>query len=95
MDKYKVILKIEETKRLASEKKYKEAYEEMKFLNLAKMKNYEDLIIFADIFVRNKKYVEAKELLERLHVKTVTRRLLTQLIFVSAKTKNFVDAEKY
>lgn len=95
MDKYKVILKIEETKRLASEKKYKEAYEEMKYLNLAKMKNYEDLIIFADIFVRNKKYVEAKELLERLHMKTVTRRLLTQLIFVSAKTKNFVDAEKY
>lgn len=95
MDKYKVILKIEQTKRLASEKKYKEAYEEMKFLNLAKMKNYDDLIIFADIFVRNKKYVEAKELLERLHTKTVTRRLLTQLIFVSAKTKNFVDAEKY
>lgn len=95
MDKYKVILRIEETKRLASVKKYKEAYEEMKYLNLAKMKNYEDLIIFADIFVRNKKYVEAKELLERLHVKTVTRRLLTQLIFVSAKTKNFVDAEKY
>ena len=95
MDKYKVILRIEETKRLASEKKYKEAYEEMKFLNLAKMKNYEDLIIFADIFVRNKKYVEAKELLERLHRKTVTRRLLTQLIFVSAKTKNFVDSEKY
>ena len=60
-----------------------------------KMKNYEDLIIFADIFVRNKKYVEAKELLERLHAKTVTRRLLTQLIFVSSKTKNFVDAEKY
>ena len=95
MDKYKVILRIEETKRLASVKKYKEAYEEMKFLNLAKMKNYEDLIIFADIFVRNKKYVEAKELLERLHAKTVTRRLLTQLIFVSSKTKNFVDAEKY
>ncbi len=95
MDKYKVILKIEETKRLASVKKYKEAYEEMKYLNLAKMKNYEDLIIFADIYVRNKKYVEAKELLERLHTKTVTRRLLTQLIFVSAKTKNFVDAEKY
>lgn len=95
MDKYKVILKIEQTKRLASEKKYKEAYDEMKFLNLAKMKNYDDLIIFADIFVRNKKYVEAKELLERLHTKTVTRRLLTQLIFVSAKTKNFVDAEKY
>lgn len=95
MDKYKVIVRIEETKKLASEKKYKEAYEEMKFLNLAKMKNYEDLIIFADIFVRNKKYVEAKELLERLHKKTVTRRLLTQLIFVSAKTKNFVDAEKY
>lgn len=95
MDRYEEIVKAEEVISYADKKEYAKACEILDTINISRMKNYDDLITFAKVYIKNKRYDEAKEILVRIHEKTVTRRLLSMLIGVSAKMHNFVEAESY
>ena len=94
LDRYETVVKVEEVIKYADTKQYKKACEVLDTINTSKMKNYEDLIIFAEVYLKNKRYIEAKEILTRVHERTTTRRLMALLISVNAKMHNYVEAEE-
>lgn len=95
MDRYETVVKAEEVIKYAQMKNYGKACEVLDTINTSKMKNYDDLIIFAEVYMRNKRYIEAKEILVRLHNKSTTRRVVALLINVTSKMHNYVEAEQY
>lgn len=95
MDKYTVILKIDEIRRLAENRQYEKAMKLLDTLDLNKIRIITDLSVFADVYEHNKRYDEAIQILLRIHNKAKTRRALFQLSKVYAKKRDFAMAEKY
>ena len=95
MDRYEAVVKVDEVIKYAQSRQFEKACEILETINVAKIKNYDDLIIFAEVYQKNKKYLQAKEILERIHERTSTRRLIALLISVTSKMHNYVEAEKY
>lgn len=94
MDRFEAVVKVEEIIKYANAQQYDKALELLNTINTAKIRNYDDLVTFAQVYLKNKKYIEAKEILERIHQRTSTRRVLALLISVNAKMHNYVEAER-
>lgn len=95
MDKYTIVLKIDEIRRLIDKKQYEKAIKILDTLDISKIRIITDLSVFADVFEHNKRYDKAIEILLRIYDKAKTRRALFQLAKVYAKKGDFEEAEKY
>lgn len=95
MGSYDIIVKTEEIRRRVQEGDFDSAQRIMDTMAMKKVKNIADLSLFADVYIHNKKYNEAIELLYKVYKKSKTRRTLYQLVEASIGRKNIDEAERY
>lgn len=95
MGSYGIIIKTEEIRRRVQEGDYDSAQKIIDTMVLKKVKNIADLSLFAEVFIRNKRYDEAMELLYRVYKKSKTRRTLYQMLIASIGRKNIEEAEGF
>lgn len=94
MGSYGIIVKTEEVRRRVQMGDYDSAQRIIDTLPLKKVKNIADLTLFAEIFVQNKRYDEAMELLYRIYSKSRTRRVLNLMVVASIGCKNIEESER-
>lgn len=96
MDKYEYKLKIDQMKALAAEGNYAAAAEIVDSINWRKVKNVNLLVKAGDIYIRQKRYEEAKEILFMAYDRSpIGRMIIYRLAEISVKMKNLDDAEEY
>jgi len=95
MNKYEVMVKIEEIKRLTSVRQFEGALRILRMLDERFIKKSEDIMIFIEIYMQTQMYEQAKELLIIVYKKNPTRRILSKLIYVSIKLNEIDNAEFY
>ncbi|MGB4661061.1 MAG: adenylyl-sulfate kinase [Mobilitalea sp.] len=95
MGSYENIVKIEEMRRKLEEKDFLTAQKVLDTIDINKIKNMSDLSLMAEVYMENQRYEEAEGLLLKVYSKTKTRKTLYQLIRVSIKTNNILEAERY
>lgn len=95
MEKYENIIKIEEIRRLAENKDYILAAQIVDTMDISKVKANTDLSTIADVFIKRERYDEALDVLNKMYEKSVSRRVVYQLLEVSIKTKDISLSKRY
>lgn len=95
MGSYGIIIKTEEIRRRVQNGDYASAQQIIDTMPLKKIKNTADLGLFAEVYIQNKKYDEAMELLYRIYKKSKTRRTLEHMVIASIGRNNIEEAEKF
>lgn len=95
MKKYKLIIQIEQIKKYLEQGQLKEAYDLAENVDIKKLKSMSDLGVIAECYFQNKRYVEAKELFEQIYDTVRTRRVLAQIVHLSIKLKDIIEANYY
>ncbi len=95
MKKYKLIIQIEQIKKYLEQGQLKEACDLAKEVDPKKLKSMSDLSVIADCYFQNRRYAEAKELFEQIYDTVKTRRVLAQLVHLSIKLKDMIEANYY
>jgi hypothetical protein len=95
MKKYKLIIQIEQIKKYLEQGQLKEAYDLAENVDIKKLKSMSDLGVIAECYFQNKRYVEAKELFEQIYDTVKTRRVLAQIVHLSIKLKDIIEANYY
>jgi len=95
MGSYGIIVKTEEIRRRVQNGDYDSAQKIIDTMPLKKVKNIADLSLFAEVYIQNKRYDEAMELLYRIYKKSKTRRILEHMVIVSIGRNNIEEAERF
>lgn len=95
MDKYELVLKVEEIRRLANQKQYKKAIKILETIDVNKRRVITELSIYADVYAHNGKLEEAKDILLRIYDKSNTKRIIYKIIDLSIKLSEIDDAEEF
>lgn len=95
MKKYKLIIQIEQIKKYLEQGQLKEAYDLAENVDIKKLKSMSDLGVIAECYFQNKRYAEAKELFEQIYDTVRTRRVLAQIVHLSIKLKDIIEANYY
>lgn len=96
MDKYVNDLKFDQMKALAAGGDYESAAEIADSINWRKVRNVSLLVKAGDIYVRQKRYEEAKEILLMAYDRSpIGRMIIYRLAEISIKMKNLEEAEEY
>lgn len=96
MDKYEYKLKLDQMKVLAEKGDYETAAEIADSINWRKVKNINLLIKAGDIYSRQKRYEEAKDILLMAYDRTpLGRMIIYRLAEIAVKMKNIEEAEEY
>lgn len=96
MDKYEYKLKLEQLKNLVAEKDYKTAVEIADTINWRKVKNASTLCMVGEIYDRNKRYEDSREILLMAYDRSsVGRNIIYRLTLVALKMGNVEEAKEY
>lgn len=95
MEKYKNIIKIEEVRRLVESKDYKKAALIIDSMNIKKVRAITDLTTIADVLIQNQRYEEAMEVLNKVYNRFQSRRVVSQLLELSIRSRDLPLANKY
>lgn len=96
MDKYEYKLKLDEMKALSAAGDYAGAAEIADSVNWRKVRNVNLLIKAGDVYLRKKRYDDARDLLLMAYDRApIGRTILYRLAEIAIKTKNFEEAEEY
>ncbi len=96
MDKYEYKLKLDQMKALTAEGNYAAAAEIVDSINWRKIKNVNLLVKAGDIYIRQKRYEEARDILFMAYDRSpIGRMIIYRLAEISVKMKNLDDAEEY
>lgn len=95
MKKYKLIIQIEQIKKYLEQGQLQEAYELAEKVDIKRLKSMSDLSVIAECYFQNKRYVESKEMFEQIYDTVKTRRILAQLVHLSIKLKDIIEANYY
>lgn len=96
MDKYEYKLKLDQMKALAEKGDYETAAEIADSINWRKVKNINLLIKAGDIYSKQKRYEEAKDILLMAYDRTpLGRMIIYRLAEIAVKMKNIEEAEEY
>lgn len=96
MDKYEYKLKLEQLKNLIEEKDYKTAAEIADTINWRKVKSASTLCMVGEIYERNKRYEDSREILLMAYDRsTVGRNIVYRLTLVALKMGNLEEAKDY
>ena len=95
MDRYNVIVKIEQIKECLNDNKNDEALDIAADLDIGKVKESYHLMILAKVFAANGMLVKAKSCYDRVYAKNKTRHVAMELANLSIRLKNIVEAERY
>ena len=96
MDKYEYKLKSDQMKALAAEGEYAAAAEIADSINWRKVKNVNSLVKAGDIYAKQKRYDEAREILLMAYDRTpIGRMIIYRLAEIAVKMKNVEEAEEY
>ena len=96
MDKYEYKLKLEQLKNLVAEKDYKTAVEIADTINWRKVKSATTLCMVGEIYDRNKRYEDSREILLMAYDRSsVGRNIIYRLALVALKMGNVEEAKEY
>lgn len=96
VDKYEYKLKLEQLKNLIEEKDYKTAAEIADTINWRKVKSASTLCMVGEIYERNKRYEDSREILLMAYDRsTVGRNIVYRLTLVALKMSNLEEAKDY
>lgn len=96
MDKYEYKLKLEQLKNLVAEKDYKTAVEIADTINWRKVKSASTLCMVGEIYDRNKRYEDSREILLMAYDRSsVGRNIIYRLTLVALKMGNVEEAKEY
>lgn len=96
MDKYEYKLKLEQLKNLVAEKDYKTAVEIADTINWRKVKSASTLCMVGEIYDRNKRYEDSREILLMAYDRSsVGRNIIYRLTLVALKMGNIDEAKEY
>lgn len=96
MDKYEYKLKLEQIKNLVAEKDYKTAAEIADTINWRKVKSASTLCMVGEIYDRNKRYEDSREILLMAYDRSsVGRNIIYRLALVALKMGNIEEAREY
>lgn len=96
MDKYEYKLKLEQLKNLVAEKDYKTAVEIADTINWRKVKSASTLCMVGEIYDRNKRYEDSREILLMAYDRSsVGRNIIYRLTLVALKMGNIEEAKEY
>ncbi len=95
MEKYENIIKIEEIRRLAENKEYILAAQIVDTMDISKVKATTDLSTIVEVLIRRERYDEAIEVLNKIYEKSISRRVVFQLLDVSIKRDDILLAKRY
>lgn len=96
MDKYEYKLKLEQIKNLVAEKDYKTAAEIADTINWRKVKSASTLCMVGEIYDRNKRYEDSREILLMAYDRSsVGRNIIYRLALVALKMGNIEEAKEY
>lgn len=95
MEKYENIIKIEEIRRLAENKEYNQAAKIVDTMDISKIRATTDLSSIADVLIKKERYEEAIEVLNKIYEKSISRRVVFQLLEVSIKRNNVLLSKRY
>lgn len=95
MDKYNVIVKIEQIKECLNENKNDEALDIAAAIDPSKVKESYHLMILAKVFAANGMLAKAKSCYEKVYAKSRTRHVAMELANLSIRLKNVVEADHY
>ncbi|WP_075717442.1 tetratricopeptide repeat protein [Roseburia sp. 499] len=96
MDKYEYKLKLEQLKNLVAEKDYKTAVEIADTINWRKVKSASTLCMVGEIYDRNKRYEDSREILLMAYDRSsVGRNIIYRLALVALKMGNVEEAKEY
>lgn len=96
MDKYEYKIKLDQMKALIAEGNYAAAAEIVDSINWRKVKNVNLLVKAGDVYIRQKRYEEAKDILFMAYDRSpIGRMIIYRLAEISIKMKNLDDAEEY
>lgn len=96
MDRYEYKIKLDQMKALVAEGNYAAAAEIVDSINWRKVKNVNLLVKAGDIYIRQKRYEEAKDILFMAYDRSpIGRMIIYRLAEISVKMKNLDDAEEY
>ncbi len=95
MGAYDNFLKIKEIRRVLKVENYEKALRILDTMNLNKVKKIGDIELIVKVFIENKRYQEAFELLVDIYEKTQSRKTLYELVGLSIKSNNIEDAQRY
>ncbi len=96
MDKYEYKLKLDQMKALAEKKDFETAAEIADSINWRKVRNINLLIKAGDIYSKQKRYEEAKDVLLMAYDRTpLGRMIIYRLAEIAVRMKNIEEAEEY
>ena len=96
LDKYEYKLKSDEMKALVAEGEYAAAAEIADSINWRKVKNVNSLVKAGDIYAKQKRYEEARDVLLMAYDRTpIGRMIIYRLAEIAVKMKNLDEAEEY
>lgn len=96
VDRYEYKLKLEQLKNLVKEKNYAAAAEIADAINWRKVKSATTLCMVGEIYDKNKRYEESKEILLMAYDRsTVGRNIIYRLTLVALKMGNLEEAKEY
>ena len=92
MDKDK---KMNDIRDLVEKKQYSFALKMLESMDVQTELTEKDLSLFAEVYIHNKQYSKAKALLEVMFKSNASKKVISQLIYVSLIMGKVEDAEKY
>lgn len=95
MERLTNIEKLEKARKLADRGRYDEAMEQIRNLDVSRLKALTDLSAVADIYEANGYIEEAYSLLRKVYDKSRTRRVLYQLTVLTVKRRDTAQAEQF
>lgn len=95
MRQYEFSIRIAQIHHLLDERKYKKALAVVRTIDLKQVKSLSDLSVIADVFAKTEQFDSAKDAYLKIYNKSKTRRILHRLIYISIRTKDIDEAEKY
>jgi len=96
LDKYEYKLKLDQMKALAAEGDYATAAEIADTINWRRIKNINLLIKAGDVYTKQKRYEEARDILLMAYDRSpIGRMIIYRLSEIAIKMKNFEEAEEY
>lgn len=96
MDKYEYKLKLEQLKNLVGEKDYKTAAEIADSINWRKVKSASTLCMVGEIYDKNKRYEDSREILLMAYDRSsIGRNIIYRLALVALKMGNVEEAKEY
>lgn len=96
MDKYEIKLKSDQMRALADEGEYAAAAEIADTINWRKIRNVNLLVKAGDIYSRQKRFEEAREILLMAYDRSpIGRMIIYRLAEIAIKMKNLEEAEEY